>query len=143
MIEVNIVTSASEELLADVNRLLPQLSTSAAAMNLDQLRDLLASGAVTLFIAATDGRTIGMLTLAIFPIPTGTRAWIEDVVVDVEARGLGAGELLTSTAVQHAKGLGALTVDLTSRPGREAANALYRRVGFVQRETNVFRIRLE
>ena len=80
-----------------------------------------------------------MLTLAMFPIPTGIRAWIEDVVVDVEARGLGAGTMLTTTAVEHAKRHGAVTVDLTSRPAREAANALYRKVGFVHRETNVYR----
>jgi len=143
VIEVKVATSANEELLADVNHLLPQLSTSAAPMTLEQLRNLLASSAVTLFVATRDGRTVGMLTLAMFPIPTGTRAWIEDVVVDVDARGLGAGDLLTSTAVQHAKGHGAMTVDLTSRPTREAANALYRRVGFVQRETNVYRYSVE
>ena len=35
--------------------------------------------------------------------------------------------------------LGAKTIDLTSRPSREAANRLYQRLGFEMRETNVYR----
>ena len=143
MTEVNIAKFANEELLVHINDLLPQLSSSAPAMTLDQLKEFLDSSAITLFIATHEGRTIGMLTLAMFPIPTGIRAWIEDVVVDVEARGLGAGTMLTTTAVEHAKRHGAVTVDLTSRPAREAANALYRKVGFVHRETNVYRVLLK
>ncbi len=80
-----------------------------------------------------------MLTLAVFRIPTGLRAWIEDVVVDEAARGRGVGAELTSAAIRLAGERGARTVDLTSRPSREAANRLYQRLGFVQRETNVYR----
>ena len=80
-----------------------------------------------------------MLTLATFTIPTGLRAWVEDVVVDAGARGQGAGLALVKAAVAHAQALGARTVDLTSRPSREAANRLYRRAGFEPRETNVYR----
>jgi ribosomal protein S18 acetylase RimI-like enzyme len=143
VIEINTARYASEELLIQVNHLLPQLSSSALPMTLQQLKDFLDSNAITLFVATHEGGTIGMLTLALFPIPTGIRAWIEDVVVDADARSLGAGELLTTTAVEHAKRHGAVTVDLTSRPAREAANALYRKVGFVQRETNVYRYVVE
>jgi ribosomal protein S18 acetylase RimI-like enzyme len=141
--EITIAKQPSEELLDQVNHLLPQLSSSAPAMTLEQLRDFLDSSAITLFVATHVGRTVGMLTLALFPIPTGIRAWIEDVVVDIDARGLGVGALLTTTAVEHAKRHGAVTVDLTSRPAREAANALYRKVGFAQRDTNVYRLTLE
>ena len=142
MTEVNVARYASESLLDQVNHLLPQLSSSAPTLTMEQLTGLLDSGAITLFIATHEGRAIGMLTLAMFPIPTGIRAWIEDVVVDADSRGLGAGALLTTTAVEHAQRHGAVTVDLTSRPAREAANALYRKVGFVQRETNVYRLSL-
>lgn len=143
MIEVNTAKYANEDLLAQVNHLLPQLSSSAPPMTMEQLHDFLDSTAVTLLVATHEGRTVGILTLALFPLPTGIRAWIEDVVVDSEARGLGAGEALTKTAIEHAKRHGAVTVDLTSRPAREAANALYRKVGFVARETNVYRFSLE
>ena len=143
MTEVNVERDASEELLDRINHLLPQLSSSASAMTMDQLRALLGADVITLFVASHEGRTIGMLTLAMFPIPTGMRAWIEDVVVDADSRGLGAGALLTTTAIEHARRHGALTVDLTSRPAREAANALYRKVGFIPRDTNVYRYLVE
>lgn len=142
MIEVNIARYANVETLAQLNHLLPQLSSSAEVLDLDRLKDFLDSSAVTLFMAAHEGRTVGMLTLVIFPSPTAVRAWIEDVVVDADSRRLGVGELLTTTAVEHARRQGATTVDLTSRPSREAANALYRKLGFVRRETNVYRFTL-
>jgi ribosomal protein S18 acetylase RimI-like enzyme len=85
---------------------------------------------------------IGTLTLALFRIPTGVRAWIEDVVVDEAARGRGAGEALTREALRLAEEAGARTVDLTSRPEREAANRLYQRLGFERRSTSVYRLEL-
>ncbi len=93
-------------------------------------------------MAEEDGYLYGSLTLVIFPIPTGIRAWIEDVVVDSEARGKGVGRTLNEAALGIARQAGATTVDLTSRPSREAANRLYKRIGFHQRETNVYRIDL-
>jgi len=137
------VTTCTDELLQGINALLPQLSSSATALTLDQMAAIIASDAITLFTADIDGVLVGTLTLATFPIPTGIRAWIEDVVVDTNARGHGVGEALTKAAVAHAAALGAKTVDLTSRPSREAANALYRKVGFVQRETNVYRFTID
>jgi diadenosine tetraphosphate (Ap4A) HIT family hydrolase len=80
-----------------------------------------------------------MLTLVVFRIPTGLRAWIEDVVVDEAVRGRGVGEVLSQEAVRRALGLGARTVELTSRPSREAANRPYQRLGFVRRDSNVYR----
>jgi ribosomal protein S18 acetylase RimI-like enzyme len=85
---------------------------------------------------------VGSLTLVTFRIPTGIRAWIEDVVVDETARGHGVGEALNQAAIEEARRKGAVTVDLTSRPSREAANRLYQRIGFVQRDTNVYRYSL-
>ena len=91
-------------------------------------------------LIAVDGDVIlGALTLIVFRIPTGVRAWIEDVVVDDAARGRGVGDALNRFALDLARSKGAKTVDLTSRPSREAANRLYRRLGFVARDTNVYR----
>jgi ribosomal protein S18 acetylase RimI-like enzyme len=95
-----------------------------------------------LYVARVDGRILGSLTLALYRIPTGTKAWIEDVVVDAEARGHGVGELLNRAALDEASARGAKHVSLTSRPSREAANRLYRRIGFEPRETNVYRYTL-
>jgi ribosomal protein S18 acetylase RimI-like enzyme len=85
------------------------------------------------------GQIVGSLTLVVFRIPTGVRAWIEDVVVDAAARGRGVGQALNQAALDRARAAGATTVDLTSRPSREAANRLYRRLGFAERTTNVYR----
>ena len=97
----------------------------------------------TLLLARLGDAIVGTLTLVVFRIPTGVRAWIEDVVVDDAARGRGAGDALTRAAIAKAAELGVKTVDLTSRPSREAANRLYQRLGFELRETNAYRYQIE
>ncbi len=134
------------ELVAAFERLIPQLSSSNPAPTETELAAICESDASVLLIAVdreADDRILGSLTLAWFRIPTGVRAWIEDVVVDEEARGHGVGELLNRAALDRAREMGAKTVDLTSRPSREAANRLYQRIGFVARDTNVYRFSLE
>lgn len=123
-------------------RLIPQLSSSNPAPTAGELAEMISSPATVVFIARVDGVIAGSLTLAVFRIPTGVRAWIEDVVVDGSARGHGVGEALNKAALDEARSRGAVTVDLTSRPSREAANRLYQRLGFVARETNVYRYTL-
>lgn len=140
---IEVAEIASPELLEGINRLVPQLSSSADPVTQDRLTALVASECVTLFVAMSEGVVVGTLTLATFPIPTGLRAWIEDVVVDDASRGLGIGEALTVAALDVARERGARTIDLTSRPSREAANSLYKRLGFEQRETNVYRFFIE
>jgi ribosomal protein S18 acetylase RimI-like enzyme len=125
-----------------VGRLLPQLSTSASPLTAERLQGIVDAEATTVFVADLDGQVVGMLTLATFTIPTGVRAWIEDVVVDDGVRGRGVGKSLMRAALGHAASLGARTVDLTSRPSRLAANAMYERLGFQLRETNVYRYEL-
>lgn len=133
------VRSVDDDVVAAFARLIPQLSSSNPAPTRAQLEAIVASPATVLFVARVEGRIVGSLTLALFGIPTGIRAWIEDVVVDAEARGHGVGEALNRAAIDEARRHGAVTVDLTSRPSREAANRLYQRLGFVARETNVYR----
>jgi ribosomal protein S18 acetylase RimI-like enzyme len=133
-------TTVEDELVAAFARLMPQLSSSASAPSRDQLEEIVSSPATTMFVAHDDSGTIvGSLTLAHFRTPSGVRAWIEDVVVDESARGRGIGGELVAEAVRLAEELGARTVDLTSRPFREAANTLYEKAGFVARDTNVYR----
>jgi len=133
------ITEYSEEVLNALNELLPQLSSSAVSLSEASLLKIIQSDSSHLFIAEESGQFYGSLTLAVFFIPTGTRAWIEDVVVSENARGKGVGRLLSEYAVKLANELGAKTVDLTSRPSREIANNLYKSIGFVQRDTNVYR----
>ena len=140
--DVTICETVTDEVVEAFARLIPQLSSSNPPPSRTQLEDLVASEASTLFVARVDGRIVGSLTLATFRIPTGVRAWIEDVVVDESARGHGVGEVLNLAALDRAREAGAITVELTSRPSREAANRLYQRMGFVTRDTNVYRYTL-
>ncbi len=137
-------TEFTPDLREGFDRLVPQLSSSNPPPDDDQLRAIIASPASVLLVArdGDGGRILGSLTLVVFPIPTGVRAWIEDVVVDEAARGRGVGEALNRAALDRARAEGARTVDLTSRPTREAANRLYQRLGFVQRDTNIYRYEL-
>jgi ribosomal protein S18 acetylase RimI-like enzyme len=141
-ITVQQALAASPELLAGLNGLLPQLSSTAPLLTMPDVEKMVDSDAVTLFVASDDGVAVGMLTLVIFSIPTGLRAYIEDVVVDEGTRGIGVGEALIIAAVKEARGRGVRSIDLTSRPSREAANALYQKLGFERRDTNVYRLSL-
>lgn len=139
MVEITIATEATPELHAAMTRLVPQLSTSNPPPTFEELDQLCRSEASILFIATDETGVLGTLTLAMFRIPTGVRAWIEDVIVDDTARGKGVGRLINEAAIAYAFAHDAVTVDLTSRPSREAANRLYQRIGFVARDTNVYR----
>lgn len=119
--------------------LVPQLSSSSPPPDRERLAEIVASPACHLLLARDGSGVLGSMTLVVFPIPTGVRAWIEDVVVDSDARGRGVGEALNRRAIEIATARGARTVDLTSRPERAAANRLYKRLGFVERDTNVYR----
>ncbi|OKL46939.1 GNAT family N-acetyltransferase [Boudabousia liubingyangii] len=150
---IELIDQCSEEVFEAVNHLIGQLSTSAKPLEYEATEALIDQPNVHLFVyraeteeeAAPEVDTTlpapiqGMLSLVVFEIPTGTRAWIEDVVVEESARGTGAGRALVEAAVAYAQELGAKSVDLTSRPSREAANRLYQRCGFQARETNVYR----
>lgn len=131
-------------LVERLGALVGQLSSSATRPTRDEVEVIVASPACHLLLAregaGTAGESVlGMLTLAVFAIPTGIRAVIEDVVVDEAARGRGIARSLVAAALDLAAAQGARTVDLTSRPTREAANRLYRGMGFATRETNVYR----
>jgi ribosomal protein S18 acetylase RimI-like enzyme len=140
VVRVEEATTVSPELTAAIGRLVGQLSSSATAPTEDELREIVDAPGTRLLVARDDdGAIIGSLTLVLFRIPTGVRAWVEDVVVDEAARRRGVGEALSREALRLAADAGARSVDLTSRPSREAANRLYRRLGFEERETTVYR----
>ncbi len=139
---IEIVEQVTPEVVDAFGRLLTQLSASAPRLSAEDLNEIVEAEATTMFTAVTDEGIVGMLTLAMFRIPSGVRAWIEDVVVDERARGKGVGAALTHRAIAYAREHDARTVDLTSRPSREVANAMYAKVGFVRRDTNVYRLDL-
>jgi ribosomal protein S18 acetylase RimI-like enzyme len=143
-ISVEEATVAGPEVVEAIRRLIPQLSSSAKPVEAYDVESIIAAPGTTLLLARDDdGAIVGTLTVVTFRSPTGARCWIEDVVVDEDARGLGAGEALVEEALDIARRANARSVDLTSNPSREDANRLYQRVGFEQRITNVYRFSLE
>ncbi len=138
-VAVEVATTVDDRLVSAFARLIPQLSKSNPPPDATTLQGIVDHEACHLLLALEDDTILGALTLVVFPIPTAVRAWIEDVVVDGDARGKGVGEALSIRAIELAASLGAKTVELTSRPSREAANRLYQRIGFEARETNVYR----
>ncbi len=144
MFQIEPAAAGDAEVTDAIARLLPLLSRSAPAPTDDEVAEMAGSPATTVFVAREEpgGPIVGTLTLAMFRIPSGVRALIEDVIVDESMRGKGCGEELTMAALDAARRAGARTVDLTSRPSREAANRLYQRLGFKLRDTNVYRYEL-
>jgi ribosomal protein S18 acetylase RimI-like enzyme len=144
-VRVQVVDEVTPELVGAFERLVPQLSTSSPPTSHAHLVEIVESPSTVLFVARDFEQgelVVGSLTLVLFRIPTGQRAWIEDVVVDEASTRQGIGQALNEAAVAHAREWGARTVDLTSRPAREVANRLYARLGFEKRDTNVYRLTL-
>jgi ribosomal protein S18 acetylase RimI-like enzyme len=141
-VDVEVMNEVTSEIVEAFDRLLPQLSSSARPLDAAALSAIASAPASTVLLARAEGQIVGTTTLIIFRIPTGVRAWIEDVVVDEAARGRRVGEALTREALRMAEQAGARTVDLTTRPSREAAGRLYERVGFSRRDSRLYRYTL-
>ena len=129
---------ATEELLAAVHRLLPQLSEARTPPTLGQLAETVAGQTVLLARDGADGAIVGTLTLVTYRVSSGLKGRIEDVIVDSSARGRGVGEALVREAMARANEKRVTMLELTSMPYRESANRLYKRLGFVRRPTNVY-----
>mgnify|MGYP001533687210 CR=1 FL=1 len=134
-LEVRQVTEVTDSLLEAFGRLMPQLSPRLEAPSGERLRAVAANPSAALFTAESGGAVVGALTLVWYDVPSGRKAWIEDVVVDAAARGFGAGEALVRAAQAHAAAVGA---GLNSNPSRGAARRLYAKMGFKEAETTVF-----
>ena len=138
-VQVEVLDKVTGEVVEAFARLIPQLSRSAVPPGQAELDEVVGSPASTVLLARSDGTIAGTMTLVMFPIPTGLRAWIEDVVVDETARGQGIAETMMREALRLAREAGAKSVDLTSRPARAAAGRLYERLGFTIRESRLYR----
>lgn len=139
---IELMTQVSDEIMAAFERLMPQLTRYSPPPNRDALAEMAGSGSVFVFFARLPdqhGDIIGSATLATFRSPTGLHCWIEDVIVDRDARRQGIGKALTEACLAQARTLGLREVNLTSRSTRCAANELYQAMGFIKRETNLYR----
>ena len=141
-IKVRQLTAATQDVLNKINYLLPTLSEGIQSLTFDKFTEILNSGNTTIFVAEENGEIVGMMTFVTYRIPSGPKAWIEDVVVDKSKQGKGIGKALIEKAIDYAGKLNISKVDLTTAPFRIAANALYQKIGFKKRDTNVYRLLL-
>lgn len=140
--KIEIVKNVTVELVQAFERLIPQLTSNATLLSMDDLKDIVESDGAVLFVAK-DHCIVGTLTLTINKVPTGTKVWIDDVVVDNEMRGKGIGEQLVLAALAFANKKGYKDVNLTTAAKRVAAHRLYERLGFYKRDTSVYRYCLD
>lgn len=140
---IEIVTKADDELWEAFQRLVPQLTNNNPPPAFDDLAALVQDAASTLMVARDDeGIIIGALSLTVYRVPTGIRSIVEDVIVDISARGQGIGEALMLRAVELAREKGASNISLSSNPARVAANQMYVKMGFQKRNTNAYKMNL-
>lgn len=141
-IDIREVTTFDSSLVEPIRSLLRQLTSREIAFSEESLLQIISDKASRLFLLYHDNTIAGMLTLSIYSAPTGRKAWVEDVVVDSQYRGRGLGRQLVQYAISCVRVLSPVTLMLTSNPQRTEANALYRREGFEQRCTNVYKMDL-
>ena len=140
MFRVELVTEATEEVYAALERLLPQLNSELPIPTLERLRAIVADSAVSLLVARDGGQIVGTTTVIVYTTPFWIKARLDEVVVDEAARGKGVGAALVKASLDLARKEGVEVVELQSGLQREAAQRLYVRMGFKLRETNVYRI---
>ena len=137
------LTIVTDQVLNAFRKLVPQLAPGNPLPTKKDLEAIVNSSSTRLFIAEENGQILGTLSLVFTKIPTGDKIWIEDVVVDNAARGKGVGEHLMAFAIDYVKNQNIKTINLTSSPDRVAANTLYQKLGFIKRETNVYRLTMD
>ena len=83
---------------------------------------------------------IGTITLMMLQTTAHNVAHIDEIVVEPGHEGQGIGKRLMQKAIEVAHENDTSRFDLTSRPEKAAANALYEKMGFKKRDTNVWRL---
>lgn len=138
---ITIKQLTEKELTSDIlNQLLAVLKQLSSSVTEQLIRHAVSSCQNNVLIAVNEeNKVVGTTTMAFLYCVTGIRVHIEDVVVDSEYRGQGIAQKLLGEAISRANSINARTIDLTSRPDKVAANRLYQKLGFVERDTNVYR----
>jgi GNAT superfamily N-acetyltransferase len=129
---------ATDELLAAMHRLLPQLTEARTPPTLGQLAETVGSQTMLVARDDEDNSIVGTATFVTYRVSSGLKGRLEDVIVDSSARGRGVGEALVQEVLRRANEAQVLMLELTSMPYRESANQLYKRLGFVRKPTNVY-----
>jgi ribosomal protein S18 acetylase RimI-like enzyme len=138
-VEVTLLAEADIETVRVLGQLLGQVSTSAAPLTAERVRDVLRTPSTSILIARLDGKIVGMALLVTMRTLARDTGYVEEVVVDQEARGNHVGTALIKGLLDLAADKRLQFVDLTSRPSRDIANTMYQHLGFKLRPTNCYR----
>jgi len=144
MVTIERLTKSSEEALEDINRLLPQLRSNPEEhkASLSELQAITGDKNVAFIVARDADKIVGMATLYVITKFSKRNGHVEDVVVDDAYRGQGLGEKLMRAIIEVARVNGVKTLHLTSRPERVAGNKLYQKLGFEQKNTNAYLMKI-
>ena len=139
--QIERVTEVDEKILEAFQKFIPELTNEKDRVpTKEDLENVVSSPNNYLFVAEEENEIIGTLTLVFYRVPSGIKAWIEDVIVSDKARGKGVATALIWHAINIARENKAQKVDLSSSPWREAANKLYVKLGFEKRDSNMYRL---
>src|SRR5690348_5004887 len=142
---IEVVREATPEIHVALARLLPQLNPTLPVPDMERLERLMRDPDVTLLVARDGDEIVGTTTVIVYTTPFWIKARLDEVVVDVSARGKGVGEALVRAALDVARKRGAQIAELQSArsEARAAAHRLYERLGFRIRNSDLFRISLK
>ncbi len=143
--EIKELKEYTPQIFRTVQHFLSLLVTYDLKISEKDFREIIESNNSHLFVAidSQNNNLLGMLTVGTYLSPTGRKGWIEDVVVDEACRGQGVGKKLMQHAIQFADLQSIKLLMLTSNPTRIAANNLYQSLGFVKKETNVYKMHFD
>ena len=134
------LSRVSDDVVESLGQLMVQLAPDCKPLTGEYLQEIIDLPNIFLFVARQEDQIVGTFSLVLYKIPTGLKASLEDVVVDISMRGQRIGEKMIEFALEYANTqLEVSKLDLTSSPYRIAANALYKKLGFELRDTNVYR----
>jgi ribosomal protein S18 acetylase RimI-like enzyme len=139
---IEILKEASPEILEDINALLRELRSERADGSLDELERIVADPDIAVFISRDQEHVVGIAFLFMMQKIGKRNGYVEDVVVSSTQRGKGLGRAIMQELITHARTHGLSALYLTSKPAREAANALYQKLGFELQKTNPYRLAL-
>ena len=138
-VQVDVLAEVDERDAIAISKLVPQVSSQVGSVPAERITRIATDPRSCIVVARTAGEIVGIATLLTLVTLVGQFGYVEEVAVNTSVRGRGVGRALITGLLAAAREREHDFVELTSRPAREAANALYRSVGFRLRETNVYR----
>lgn len=108
-----------------------------------ELQEMVAAPSTTLLVARDEsGGVLGSVSVAVYRLPSGMRAWIEDAVVRRLAGGRGVGKKLILAALEVAAAAGATTAELLVDPQHTNARHMFQGLGFGPYEKSTYQAHL-